>query len=127
MLEQAIARDPEYAKAHALLARLQLRQVYNGFGTAEQLIPRVRAAAARAQALDPLSRIINANLGLHYYYARQYDQVIEQLRKTIDLNPDFGLAYFYMGRPLLQKGMHKEAIVYLQKGRDLSGDDPETL
>src|SRR2546423_8556723 len=81
----------------------------------------------RAQALDPLSRIINANLGLHYYYARLYDQAIDQLHKTINLNPDFGLAHFYLGRALVQKGMYREAIAEIQKARELSGEDPETI
>lgn len=115
---RAIELNPNYATAHQWYASylVMMRRF-------EESITEMK----RAQALDPLSRIINANLGLHYYYARQYDQAIEQLRKTIDLNPDFGLAYFYMGRVLLQKGMYKEAIAEIQQARALSGDDPETI
>ena len=115
---RAIELNPNYATAH---------QWYASYLVMMRRYDESIAEMKRAQALDPLSRIINANLGLHYYYARQYDQAIEQLRKTIDLNPDFGLAYFYMGRALAQKGMYKEAIAQLQKARELSGEDPETI
>jgi serine/threonine protein kinase/tetratricopeptide (TPR) repeat protein len=115
---RAIELNPNYATAHQWYASLLV--MMRRF---DESITEMK----RAQALDPLSRIINANLGLHYYYARQYDQAIEQLRKTINLEPDFGLAYFYLGRALAQKGMYKEAIAELQKARDLSGEDPETI
>ncbi|MGB7925918.1 MAG: protein kinase [Pyrinomonadaceae bacterium] len=115
---RAIELNPNYATAHQWYASylVMMRRF-------EESITEIK----RAQALDPLSLIINANLGLHYYYSRRYDEAIEQLRKTIDLNPDFGLAYFYMGRALLQKGLHSEAIIYLQKAKELSVDDPETI
>jgi tetratricopeptide (TPR) repeat protein len=115
---RAIELNSNYATAH---------QWYASYLVMMRRFEESIAEIKRAQALDPLSRIINSNLGLHYYYARQYDQAIEQLRKTIELNPDFGLAYFYMGRTLLQKGMRSEAIVELQKARGLSGEDPETI
>jgi eukaryotic-like serine/threonine-protein kinase len=115
---RAIELNPNYATAH---------QWYASYLVMTRRFEESITEMKRAQALDPLSRIINANLGLHYYYARQYDQAIEQLHKTIDLNPDFGLAYFYLGRPLLQKGMRNEAIAELQKARALSGEDPETI
>ena len=116
--QRAIELNPSYATAH---------QWYASYLVMMRRFEESIAEIKRAQALDPLSRIINSNLGLHYYYARQYDQAIDQLRKTINLNPDFGLAYFYMGRALLQKGMHREAIAELQKARELSGEDPETI
>ena len=37
----------------------------------------------RAQELDPLSLIINAEVARGFYYSRQYDQATELLRKTL--------------------------------------------
>jgi len=39
------------------------------------------AEVKRAVELDPLSLIINSDLGNTYYNARRYDEAIEQLRK----------------------------------------------
>ncbi len=47
------------------------------------------AEAKQALELDPLSLIINRNLGDAFYHARQYDQAIEQERKTMELDPNF--------------------------------------
>ena len=37
----------------------------------------------RGVELDPLSLILNAELGVAYYCARQFDQAITQFRKTL--------------------------------------------
>ena len=41
------------------------------------------AETRRALATDPLSLPINWNLGLNFYYARRYDEAVEQLKKTL--------------------------------------------
>ncbi|MCA1557940.1 MAG: tetratricopeptide repeat protein, partial [Acidobacteria bacterium] len=81
----------------------------------------------RAQELDPLSRIINANLGLHYYYARKFDESIDQLKRTINLDEGFFVPHQYLGRTYIQKGMHREAIAELERARELSGNAPEVV
>jgi serine/threonine protein kinase/tetratricopeptide (TPR) repeat protein len=56
----------------------------------------------RALELDPLSEI-NTYLGLSYYWARQYDQAIEQFGKALELYPDFWLPHMYLGWTYLQQ------------------------
>ena len=46
----------------------------------------------RALELDPLSMIINTNLGQAYIYASRFDEAIAQLRKTVEM--DDGSFYF---------------------------------
>jgi len=74
----------------------------------------------QARALDPLSVIINANIGLNYYYAGQADRAIEAERKALELDPNSAFVYEYLGMAYLQKGMDREAIAHLQKAVDLS-------
>ncbi len=62
------------------------------------------AAIKRARELDPLSLIINTYVGHILYWARQYDQAIEQHRKTIELDPNFGPAHLRLGMAYEQKG-----------------------
>jgi TolB-like protein/Tfp pilus assembly protein PilF len=74
-----------------------------------------------AQELEPFSLIIIRDVGRHYYFLRQYDQAIEQCRKTLEIDPGFFLAYFYLIPAYEQKGMFEEAIKELQKAIELSG------
>ncbi len=70
------------------------------------------AIAQMKQALetDPLSLIINANLGEIYYSAQLYDQAIEQGRKTLEIDPSFVVAHANLMDVYEQKGMYPEAI-----------------
>jgi serine/threonine protein kinase len=45
------------------------------------------AVQKRASELDPLSPSISFVLGVWHYFGRHYDEAIEQLRKTIELDP----------------------------------------
>ena len=61
------------------------------------------AAIQRAQELDPLSLIINATVAQVFYYEREYDRAIEQLRKTLDIDSNFGHAHRLLGEALKKK------------------------
>jgi eukaryotic-like serine/threonine-protein kinase len=74
-----------------------------------------------AQELEPFSLIINRDVGRHYYFLRQYDQAIEHCRKTLEMDPSFFLAHFYLIPAYEQKGMFEEAIKELRKAIALSG------
>lgn len=45
----------------------------------------------------------------------RYDQGVEQSRKTLELDPDFVMANYYLGLNYEQKGMYKDAIAEFQK------------
>jgi tetratricopeptide (TPR) repeat protein len=75
-----------------------------------------------ARALDPLSLLINADLGFLFYMARQDDRAIEQLRRTIELNPGFALAHHVFGRCYAQVGSFREAIEEFRKAEQLVPD-----
>ena len=78
----------------------------------------------RAQELDPLSLIINANLGQSLYFAGDYDQASEQFRKTLEMDPNFIFARVTLGQVLLRKGRYEEAILQFQTALKLSGNRP---
>ena len=70
----------------------------------------------RAQELDPLSPIINTNLGAAFIYARQYNAAIEQLRRTLVLDPHFGPAHGRLSEVLYWKGQNAEAAEHFLQG-----------
>jgi len=116
--ERATQLNPNYATAHHWFA--------NGVLSALGQFDRAIAAGKRAVELDPLSLIINANLGEDYFYARRYDEAIAQLCKTIEMDPRFYYAHWALGIALQSKGQLNEAIAEYRKAAELS-DDPYVL
>jgi serine/threonine protein kinase/tetratricopeptide (TPR) repeat protein len=82
-------------------------------------VQEAEAESKRALEVDQLSPIMNVHLGWHYYFARQYDKSLEQLQKTIELDPHHGLAYWYRGWDYEQKGMYADALREMRKGQEL--------
>jgi TolB-like protein/Tfp pilus assembly protein PilF len=116
--ERAIALNPNYATAHH----------WYGFGPPLALgeFDRAIAELNRAQKLDPLSLIINADLGVVLLLARRYDEAIAQLRKTIEMDPRFYYAHWNLGEALELKGQIHEALAEYNKAAELD-DDPIVL
>ncbi|MGE5209487.1 MAG: tetratricopeptide repeat protein [Alphaproteobacteria bacterium] len=115
---RAIELQPNYATAHHWLGN----DVLVGLGRFEEAI----AEGMRAVELDPLSPIINADLGVNMYLARRYDDAIAQLQKTLELDPTFFYPHYFLGLVLEQKGDLAGAIAEYEKAKQLS-DDPYTL
>src|SRR2546430_17528409 len=78
------------------------------------------------QELDPLSLIINAELGSNYIFARQYETGIEQLRKTVEMDSSFYYARYNLGEAYELTGAFPEALKEYQAAYRLS-DDPAML
>jgi len=81
-------------------------------GRLEESIP----AKKKATELDPLSLWLNAELGSGFRLARRYDEAQEQLKKTIEMDPNFGLARFYMG--MLYENVQGSRSRTSKSGRD---------
>jgi len=75
------------------------------------------AELVQALELDPLSLIINQNLGDYYFVARRYDEAIRQYNKALEINSEFADTYNWRGRAYLKKKMFKEAIEDFQKNK----------
>src|SRR5262249_14217408 len=78
--------EPNYATAHHWYGNGPL----NALGRFDEAV----AEGRRAVELDPLSPIINADLGQNLCVARRYDEAIAQLRKTLEIDPTFYYAHY---------------------------------
>ena len=110
----AIELNPSYANAPHWYAVF-----LSGLGRHEEAIVQVK----RAQNLDPLSLIINDDVGWVLFLARKYDQAIKQYQKTLNMDPNFLPALHEIGLVYEQKGMFEKAISAFQKMASLSGDE----
>jgi serine/threonine-protein kinase len=116
--QRAIELDPNYPTAPHWYS-IYLAAV----GRNEQAV----AAIRRAQQLDPLSLVIGANVGLTLFFARRYDEAIEQTSKALDMDPSFVPGHWWLSLPYEQKAMFQDAIAELQKAHGLSKDSPYIL
>ena len=81
----------------------------------------------RAQDLDPLSLIVQTVTGHTLYCQRRYDEAIDQLKETLELDPDFGIARVGLGLAYIKKSQYDEAVKVLQRARDSWGDNPRVI
>ncbi len=116
--QRAIELNPNYAIAHQQYGNNTLSAI----GRFNDAI----VEGKRAVELDPLSLVINADLGVDYYYARRYDEAIAQERKLLEMDPGYYFAYLNLGQALEAKGARDAAIAEYQKARALN-DDPLVL
>jgi TolB-like protein/DNA-binding winged helix-turn-helix (wHTH) protein/Flp pilus assembly protein TadD len=115
---RAIELNPGYATAHHWYAwHLAL------LGQFDQAIAEMK----KAETLDPLSLIINADLAELLVIAHSYDEAIEQSRKTIELDPEFAMAHNQLAQAYLQKHMPDQAIAELQRAIQLSQGCPTCI
>jgi eukaryotic-like serine/threonine-protein kinase len=84
----------------------------------------VMAKMKKGHELDPLSLIINVAVGWALYNARQYDEAIEQLRRTVELDPNYPVTYWILGLLLRMTGCYELAMSEGEKGVNLSGGSP---
>src|SRR4030095_7349527 len=108
----AIELNPRYATAH---------QWYGGYFQAMGRHSEALTERKRAQELEPLSLIINAELGMAFYYERDYDQAIEQFQKTLELDPNFPPPGAFLPSTYEQKRMYDEAIAEFKKTIQVRG------
>jgi TolB-like protein/DNA-binding winged helix-turn-helix (wHTH) protein/Tfp pilus assembly protein PilF len=115
---RAIELSPGYATAHHWYAWHLIL-----LGQYDEAIAEMK----KAENLDPLSLIINADLAELLVLAHSYDESIEQSRKTIAMDPNFALAHNQLAQGYLQKRMNAEAVGELQKALELSPGSPTIM
>src|SRR5216117_346638 len=84
------------------------------------------AEMQRAAELDPLSLVINTNLGNAYLHNNRLDEAIAQFRKAIEMDPNFYFAQWSYGQALMLQKKIPEAIAQFEKAASIT-DDPIPL
>ena len=76
------------------------------------------ALANRALQLDPVSPFVNANLASVFYFGHQYDRLIDQANKMLDMDRNSTQAHAWLGYGYLQKGLYEQALPEMQRAFD---------
>jgi TolB-like protein/Tfp pilus assembly protein PilF len=113
--KRAVELKPNDAAAHHWYGNDALASL----GHFEEAIAEVR----RAVELDPLSVVINVDLGQTFLYARRYDEAARQLRKALEIDPTSFYAHYILGMVLQVTGDLSGAIAEYEKAKQLN-DEP---
>lgn len=145
----AISLDPNLAEPHASLGMLSFFADWNGLAAEKEFeqaivlntnyatahhwyaldlaamgrLPQARYEIRQAEALDPLSLIIDTNVGWILYLDRNYNEAIKEYGKVLELDPTFARARTRMGMAQMQKGDLIDAVQNLKAAVQLSGND----
>jgi TolB-like protein/class 3 adenylate cyclase len=99
MFEKAVALDPGFAAAYALLAQTHLRDWITFWEEIpEQSYQRVWANARKSVELDDSDSVTQASLGYAYLFQGDHDQAYVHLNRALELNPGDTDALIFMSR-----------------------------
>ncbi len=81
----------------------------------------------KARELDPLSIIINQNVGRAYHITRRYDEAVEQFQRTLAIDPKFFTTHIMLAQSLAQLSRYEEAMTALRSAQAIAGIRPLIL
>jgi tetratricopeptide (TPR) repeat protein len=111
--KRAIELNPHYAVAHHWYGSVLL--------SAQGRFDEALASEGRALELEPLSLVINSNMGFICYQAARFDEAIEHLRRTLEMDDDFVYARFHLGMCHAHRGDFDNAISELKRAIEQAG------
>jgi len=111
LLQRAIAIDPGYARAHAMLAwAVWWATLSYAWPDTSEGYARAARHAEEAVHLDPTEPWARMILGLCYSNAGQHGRALVELRAALDLNPNSAMGRTALGWALLRAGEGEEAV-----------------
>ena len=122
MYENAVAQDPNFALAYAAIANVCAMYHYN-YERGASWIDRARAAAEKANALQP--DLPEAKIAQAWIlYARgEYEDAQRIVRAVVERKPDTEGAYYLLLRSLFAAADYQEIARIAEKAVEASGND----
>jgi serine/threonine protein kinase/Tfp pilus assembly protein PilF len=116
---QAIRKDPDYALAWSGLASVfYVEPDYAPVSSADNM-PKARAAAEKALAIDDTLAGAHAVLGGIQNAGFEWEAAEREYRRAIELNPTDGNAHNWYAFLLSQEGRHSEAIAQVKRALEV--------
>jgi serine/threonine-protein kinase len=118
--DQAIAIDPNYALAYTGLAESYGLLTIYGVSTPRETMPKAREAARKALALDENLAQAHSALGnVLYRYDYDFEGAERELKRALELDPEYGIAHMWYGELLSSLGRHDEAIREIKRALEI--------
>jgi TolB-like protein/DNA-binding winged helix-turn-helix (wHTH) protein len=119
--QQAVDRDPSFAKAYAALASVYAVWIPGMAQGPRDRMPRAREFAMKALALDNTISESHSTLGMiHLFYDWNWFAAEEEYKQAIALNPSFFWVHSWHARGLVARGQAEQAVAEAQRVIGLS-------
>lgn len=125
LLQDAVARDPAFALAHAALARTHVYTFDAGHDSSSARLAGAYAAAQAALRLSPDLPEARLALGLYHYYGfLDFGRALFEFDRALALRPGSADLLSHRGYVLRRLGRLPEALATLQRARSLDPRNP---
>jgi adenylate cyclase len=125
MAEEAIALDPKYAEAYALLGTTHYLEVFLGTSRPKDSIAKATEFIQKALAMNGSLADAHSMLGVLYSWSGRYEEGIAEAERGVELDPNSGQAYYNLTVVLRWAGKSKEAIPVIRKALRLEPIPPD--
>ena len=124
---QAVARDPNFALAYALMSDCYYLQRYYGYNRQPDRLQNAKAAAERALLLDDTIAEAHVAAAMAQIYQKadrvtkelDYRAAMDSLRRAIALNPNLAIAHQRYAWCLCGSGHLNEAVREMRRAQEL--------
>ena len=122
---QAVAKDPNYAQAHAGLSAVYILLFDRGLISNDEASPKIRSEAQRAIELDPTLAEPHAALAVLKEQAWDWAGAEAEYRRAIGLNPNDATSHHWYAVLLQNLGRTREALAENEKALALDPASPQ--
>jgi adenylate cyclase len=119
MFEQAIQLDPKYARAYTALGVNYFAGWIHLLSSDPNGLERAFQLAQQAIALDDSLAPAHGLLAGIYVHKGQYDQAVTEAERSIALNPNSPIGYFWLAEVMNNTARPAEALVAVEKAMRL--------
>ena len=117
------AADAAYQQALSLAPNASIvLSPYSRFLSAAGRLDEALQYALAGEQADPLSFEMASSVGLTHYYRREFDDALRYQQRAAALSPNYGPAYFSMGRIHSARGDFSQAVEHIRKAMTLYGE-----
>ncbi len=125
MYENAVALDPDFALAHAGIAKVCAEYYYH-FERNQQWLDRAKAAAQKAGAKGHDAPEVQVAEAWVVFAEGQYDEAVEKIRAALKQNQDLDGGYYVLGRALFAGGRYQEILDIMELALAHAGENYNT-
>jgi adenylate cyclase len=123
-LERAIALDPKFAAAHALLADIYRSEWWYGWRDDEHALDRALDLARKSVALDDSLPFAHMFLGWIHLWRKEHHQAIAEAKRCLALDPNNAEGHVRLGHILDQAGRPTAGLVLIETAMRLDPHYP---
>ena len=124
LLDEAISRDPDFARAHAGLSLTWIRLATGGYEDYGMIELHSEPAARRALELDPELAEAHAAMASVCNALDRFDEVVAEATEAVRLNPNLAEAHLALGIVYASMGRLQDGLAALERAYEL---DPLAL